>query len=53
MGRTNKLYIFAANIDFVHITESYGGGTEERKQLISSLATEDGTFLHMATKVKY
>ncbi|XP_037782496.1 uncharacterized protein LOC119578901 isoform X1 [Penaeus monodon] len=29
----------------------YGGGEEERKQLINSLATEDGTFLHMATKL--
>ncbi|KAG7172793.1 26S proteasome non-ATPase regulatory subunit 10-like 2, partial [Homarus americanus] len=30
---------------------SYGGGTEERQQLINSLATEDGTFLHMAAKL--
>lgn len=29
----------------------YGGGEDERKQLINSLATEDGTFLHMATKL--
>lgn len=35
----------------IHFLESYGGGAEERKQLINSLATEDGTFLHMATKV--
>ncbi|MCL4131852.1 UNVERIFIED_CONTAM: hypothetical protein GTU68_003743 [Idotea baltica] len=28
-----------------------GGGIEERKQLVNSLATNDGTFLHMATKL--
>ncbi|RXG59905.1 Tankyrase-2 [Armadillidium vulgare] len=28
-----------------------GGGLEERKQLVNSIATDEGTFLHMATKL--
>nr|XP_045591996.1 uncharacterized protein LOC123753983 isoform X1 [Procambarus clarkii]XP_045591997.1 uncharacterized protein LOC123753983 isoform X1 [Procambarus clarkii] len=46
-GRTD---IFRKLLDACEVS-SYGGGTEERKQLINSLATEDGTFLHMATKL--
>lgn len=46
-GRTD---IFRKLLDACEVT-SYGGGREERKQLINSLATEDGTFLHMATKL--
>lgn len=46
-GRTD---IFRKLLDACQ-TESYGGGPEARKQLINSLATEDGTFLHMATKL--
>ena len=30
-----------------------GGGKEERKQLVNSLSTDHGTFLHMATKVSF
>lgn len=46
-GRTD---IFRKLLDACQ-TESYGGGPEARNQLINSLATEDGTFLHMATKL--
>ncbi|XP_042215354.1 uncharacterized protein LOC121861551 isoform X1 [Homarus americanus] len=46
-GRTD---IFRKLLDACEVS-SYGGGTEERQQLINSLATEDGTFLHMAAKL--
>ncbi|XP_071527220.1 uncharacterized protein [Panulirus ornatus] len=46
-GRTD---IFRKLLDACE-TSSYGGGADERKQLINSLATDDGTFLHMATKL--
>ena len=36
---------------FFKFAADNGGGIKERKQLLDSLATEDGTFLHMATKV--
>ncbi|XP_064113113.1 uncharacterized protein LOC135219888 isoform X2 [Macrobrachium nipponense] len=46
-GRTD---IFRKLLDACETTDN-GGGIQERKQLINSLATEDGTFLHMATKL--